>query len=119
MFDIAAELGREGVCNREDFLTSAQNTALILDLAPNATNLEGFLFPSTYEFTHHTTCDQVAKRMVQNFRAVWESLNSSDSNTFPQALSAMQIVTLASLVEKETPRREERPLVAGVFYNRL
>jgi UPF0755 protein len=119
MFDIAAELDREGVCGKEDFLAAGKNTALISDLAPNAKNLEGFLFPSTYEFTHHATCDQVTKRMVQNFRAVWESLNSSDSNTFPQALSAMQIVTLASLVEKETPRREERPLVAGVFYNRL
>jgi UPF0755 protein len=119
MFDIAAEMDHEGVCSREDFLSAAQNTDLISDLAPNAKNLEGFLFPSTYEFTHHTTCDQVAKRMVQNFRAVWESLNSTDSNGFPQGLSAVQVVTLASLVERETPRREERPLVAGVFYNRL
>jgi UPF0755 protein len=119
MFDIAAQLDHEGVCSREDFLASAQNASLISDLAPNAKNLEGFLFPSTYEFTHRTTCDQVAKRMVQNFRAVWESLNPSDSNTFPQGLSAEQVVTLASLVERETPRRDERPLVAGVFYNRL
>jgi UPF0755 protein len=119
MFDIAAEMDRQGICGREDFLAAAQNTSLILDLAPNAKNLEGFLFPSTYEFTHHATCDQVVKRMVQNFRAVWESLNASDSEAFPQALSASQVVTLASLVERETPRREERPLVAGVFYNRL
>jgi UPF0755 protein len=119
MFDIAAEMDREGVCNREEFLTAAQNSSLILDLAPNAKNLEGFLFPSTYEFTHHATCDQVVKRMVQNFRAVWESLDASDSNAFPQGLSADQVVTLASLVERETPRHEERPLVAGVFYNRL
>jgi UPF0755 protein len=119
MFDIAAELDHEGVCGREDFLAAAQNAVLISDLAPGAKNLEGFLFPSTYEFTHRTTCDQAAKRMVQNFRAVWESLNPSDSNNFPQGLSALQVVTLASLVERETPRREERPLVAGVFYNRL
>jgi len=119
MFDIAAEMDRQGICGREDFLAAAQNTSLSLDLAPNAKNLEGFLFPSTYEFTHHATCDQVVKRMVQNFRAVWESLNASDSEAFPQALSASQVVTLASLVERETPRREERPLVAGVFYNRL
>jgi UPF0755 protein len=119
MFDIAAELEHQGVCGREEFLTSAQNNSLISDLAPNARNLEGFLFPSTYEFTHHTTCDQVAKRMVQNFRAVWESLNAADSNPPPQGLSTDQIVTLASLVERETPSREERPLVAGVFYNRL
>jgi peptidoglycan lytic transglycosylase G len=119
MFDIAAEMDKEGVCNREEFLNAAQNSSLILDLAPNAKNLEGFLFPSTYEFNHHATCDQVVKRMVQNFRAVWESLNVSDANAFPQGLSAYQVVTLASLVERETPRREERPLVAGVFYNRL
>jgi UPF0755 protein len=119
MFDIAAEMDHEGVCNREDFLAAAQNSSLISDLAPNAKNLEGFLFPSTYEFTHRATCDQVAKRMVQNFRAVWESLNAPDTSAFPQGLSADQVVTLASLVERETPRREERPLVAGVFYNRL
>lgn len=119
MFDIATEMDHEGVCNREDFLTAAKNSSLISDLAPNAKNLEGFLFPSTYEFTHHATCDQVAKRMVQNFRAVWESLNASDTSAFPQGISADQVVTLASLVERETPRREERPLVAGVFYNRL
>jgi peptidoglycan lytic transglycosylase G len=119
MFDIASEMDREGICSREDFLNAAQNSSLILDLAPNAKNLEGFLFPSTYEFTHHATCEQVVKRMVQNFRAVWESLSTSESNAFPQGLSADQVVTLASLVERETPRREERPLVAGVFYNRL
>jgi len=119
MFDIAAEMEHEGVCKREDFLDAAQNSSLISDLVPNAKNLEGFLFPSTYEFTHHATCEQVVKRMVQNFRAVWESLNVSDVNAYPQGLSAGQVVTLASLVERETPRKDERPLVAGVFYNRL
>ena len=70
MFDIAAELDRQGICSREGFLDAAKDTGLISDLAPQAQNLEGFLFPSTYEFTHHTTCEQVVKRMVQNFRAV-------------------------------------------------
>ena len=74
MYDIAAELERQGVCNREDFLTAAHDTSLIADLAPQAISLEGFLFPSTYEFTRHTTCEQAVKRMVQNFRAVWETL---------------------------------------------
>ena len=74
MFDIAAELDRQGVCNREDFLTAAHDTSLISDLAPQATSLEGFLFPSTYQFTRRATCNEVVKRMVQNFRAVWETL---------------------------------------------
>jgi UPF0755 protein len=119
MFDIAAELDREGVCTREDFLAAAQDASLISDLAPDVHNLEGFLFPSTYQFTRHTTCQQTVKRMVQNFRAVWESLNSPEPAAPPVNLTPSQIVTLASLVERETPQKDERLLVAGVFYNRL
>lgn len=119
MFDIAAELDRQGICHRDDFLAAAKDASLVYDLAPNAQSLEGFLFPSTYEFTRHTTCEQIVKRMVQNFRAVWESLNTAGSPSIPVNLSPVQIVTLASLVERETPRKDERPLVAGVFYNRL
>jgi UPF0755 protein len=87
-------------------------------LDPQAKSLEGFLFPSTYEFTRHSTCEQVVKRMVQNFRAVWESIGTQSSQS-SEGFSPEQIVTLASLVERETPEAEERPLVAGVFYNRL
>ena len=119
MFDIADELDRQGVCTREGFLEAAQDTSLISDFAPQAHNLEGYLFPSTYEFTHHTTCEQATKRMVQNFRAVWESLNPSGTANLPDGLTVDQVITLASLVERETPRKEERPLVAGVFYNRI
>jgi UPF0755 protein len=119
MFDIATELDRQGICNRDDFLAAAKDTSLVSDLSPNAQSLEGFLFPSTYEFTRHTTCQQIVKRMVQNFRAVWESLNPAGSPSVPVSLGPAQIVTLASLVERETPRKDERPLVAGVFYNRL
>ncbi len=57
--------------------------------------------------------------MTSHFRAVWNELNPSGTASFPGGLDAIQAVTLASLVERETPRPEERPLVAGVFYNRL
>ena len=73
MFDIAAELERQGVCSREDFLAAAQILRSISDLAPQRSSLEGFLFPSTYEFTRHATCEQSGEAMVQNFRAVWET----------------------------------------------
>ena len=82
MFDIAAELDRQGICTREGFLEAAKNASLISDLAPNAANLEGFLFPSTYEFTRHTTCDQIVKRMIQDFRAELESLDPSGASNF-------------------------------------
>jgi UPF0755 protein len=118
-FDIAAELDRQGICSREAFLSAVNDPSLISDLAPDAKSLEGFLFPSTYQFSRHTTCEQIAKRMVQDFRAEWESLNPAGSQTFPGGLTALQVVTLASLVERETPKPAERPMVAGVFYNRL
>jgi len=118
MFDIAAEFGRQGICSREDFLAAARDASLVWDLAPQAKSVEGFLFPSTYEFTRHTSCEQAVKRMVEGFRAVWESLVPSDAPP-PAGLTPAQVVTLASLVERETPMPAERPIVAGVFYNRL
>jgi UPF0755 protein len=119
MFDIAREIGQQGICNREDFLAAAAKPSQVSDLAPDAKNLEGFLFPSTYEYTRHTNCEQIVHRMVQNFRAVWESLNSAGGQVSTTTLTPIQTVTLASLVERETPQPKERPLVAGVFYNRL
>jgi UPF0755 protein len=119
MFDIADEVARQGICSRDEFLAAARDPSAISDLASNAPSLEGYLFPSTYQFTRHTTCKQIAHRMTQDFRAVWETLDSSNSPAFPEGLTLGQVITLASLVERETPRREERPIVAGVFYNRL
>jgi UPF0755 protein len=119
MFDIAGELDRQGICHRDDFLSIAHDAALVSDIAPHAQTLEGFLFPSTYEFTHHTTCAQAVDAMVHHFRAIWESVDPSGSLPLPQGFNIKQVVTMASLVERETPNPQERPLVAGVFYNRL
>jgi UPF0755 protein len=119
MFDIAAEVDKQGVCSREDFLSAAKKTRLVNDLAPNVDSLEGFLFPSTYDYTRTTSCEQIVRRMVQNFRAVWDSLQSSGLPNPSSNLSPLDTVTLASLVERETPQPGERPLVAGVFDNRL
>ena len=118
MFDIADELDRQGICRREDFLAAVHNTESIADLDPHARTLEGFLFPSTYEFTRHTTCNQVAQAMVREFRAVWDQIDPAGSAT-ANTRTLAQVITLASLVERETPQKDERPLVAGVFSNRL
>lgn len=119
MFDIADELDRQGICSRAAFLAAIHDTAPVQDLSPHARTLEGFLFPSTYEFTRHTTCMEVADTMVKEFRAVWSELDPAGSASLPDDRSVAETVTVASLVERETPQRNERPLVAGVFYNRL
>jgi UPF0755 protein len=84
---------------------------------PGAPSLEGFLFPATYEFPRHPTAEQMVSAMVAHFKQQWAEISAEQSNS--SGLPLEQVVTLASLVERETPKAEERPLVAGVFVNRL
>lgn len=117
MFDIAGLVEREGFTTRGDFLAAARNPAPILDLAPTAPTLEGFLFPATYQFPRHVSGEQMVAAMVERFRREWSEVAGGTSNA--SGLPLEQVVTLASLVERETPNAQERRLVAGVFANRL
>src|SRR5258707_11587391 len=117
MFDIADLAASEGFLTRDEFLAAARDPSLIRDLAPDAPSLEGFLFPGTYEFPRHITGKDMTAAMVKRFKQVWGALPAAGESTAHKPVQA--IVTLASLVERETPRPEERPHVAGVFENRL
>jgi UPF0755 protein len=112
MFDIATAVESAGLGKREDFVQEARTeTALVRDLDPQARSLEGYLFPDTYHFTRTQSAHDMAAAMVHRFRqAAHEAGLSQDVHN---------IVTMASIVEKETSIAEERPVVAGVFYNRL
>jgi len=114
MFDIAASLKQFDFLTGADFLKAARDPALVRDLAPHAPTLEGFLFPSTYRLTRRTTASDLCRMMTDLFHKQWRQLHGAG-----QALDAMQVVTMASLVEKETAVPDERPLVASVFSNRL
>lgn len=116
MFDIADLAAQEGFLSRDEFLAAARDPTPIRDIAPNAPSLEGFLFPATYEFPRHLTGKEMTAVMVKKFRQEWLTLPPTGALL---DRSIQDIVTLASLVERETPRREERPHVAGVFENRL
>ncbi len=116
VFDIAALLDKEGVLSREMFLALARDASQIHDLAPEARSLEGFLFPATYQFPHRPAPQDVTGAMVRKFREAWAELGAGAATG---RRSVGEIVTLASLVERETPKADERPLVAAVFSNRL
>jgi UPF0755 protein len=116
MFDIADLAASEGFLSRDDFLAAARDSSPIRDIAPDAPSLEGFLFPATYEFPRHVTGKDMTAAMLKKFRQEWLTL--LDASPTPRQ-SIRNVVTLASLVERETPRPEERPHVAGVFENRL
>jgi len=114
MFDIAASLARFDFLKPADFLRAARSPSLIRDVAPQAPTLEGYLFPATYRITRSTTVEQLCAMMTSQFRKQWQELRHS-----AQGNPVNDIVTMASLVEKETGRPEDRPIVASVYENRL
>ncbi len=93
------------------------NVSLIRDLDPAATNLEGYLFPDTYEFPAETSAADLIEMMVKRFRNVWKPDWSERARSLH--LSPREIVTTASIIETEAKLADERPLVASVIYNRL
>jgi UPF0755 protein len=123
IFDIAHDLEAEKLMTADDFLSAAQNPDLIREIAPHAKTLEGFLFPATYFLPRHPTPTDVTAEMVHKFKEEWQRIAPTESRRDTTGLEhgrpVTSVVTLASLVERETPKREERPLVAGAFENRL
>jgi UPF0755 protein len=103
--------------NEAQALGLMDNVSLISDLDPEATNLEGYLFPDTYEFSPETTPAQLVEMMVKRFRGVWKPEWNDRARSLN--MSPREIVTTASLIETEAKLAEERPLVASVIYNRL
>ena len=119
IFDIACELEAAKFTTADDFLKAASDPASIKDLAPHARTLEGFLFPATYQLPRHPVASDLTAKMVQKFREQWGRVQAANPGASANAHPILSTVTLASLVERETPKPEERPLVAGVFENRL
>lgn len=118
IFDIARDLEAAKFIPADDFLQAAKNPELIQDIAPQAKSLEGFLYPATYHLPRHPAANELAAEMVKKFREQWTRIKQQTPGT-ESGVPVVSAVTLASLVERETPRPEERPLVAGVFENRL
>jgi UPF0755 protein len=116
IFDIAQAIQDAGLGQRDDFLAAERrHTELIAEWADPAhppVSLEGYLFPDTYHFARHTPASTILAAMVRRFRQVAQQLNL-------QGPEASRTVIMASLIEKEVAADAERPLVAGVFVNRL
>jgi UPF0755 protein len=115
MFDIAQSAGSLGLFSANAFLAAARNPAMIRDLDPNALTLEGYLFPDTYRLSRHATPDSVCRMMTAKFREVWHTLEAKT----PANTNLHDVVTLASMIEREAKLPQERPLIAAVFTNRL
>jgi len=114
IYDIAAVVEQAGLGTAADFLAVAKNDVhLLRDIDPQAQSLEGYLFPDTYQFTRIDTAQDIAAAMVHRFRQTAQKIGLLG------APDIHRVVTMASIVEKETAAPGERPLVAGVYFNRL
>ena len=114
---MAAIFEEQGFGEKEAFVAAAKEPSSIRDVDATAPDLEGYLFPDTYALPRRTTAEQLVARMSARFeKALSPQLRQQAA---ARGLSVRQLVTLASLVEKETAKAEERPLVAAVYANRL
>lgn len=106
-----------GIGTAAEFAAAARDTQLLASIDPDARNLEGYLFPDTYALPRAVTAGQLVSKMAAEFqKALTPELRQKAA---ARGLSVRELVTLASLVEKETGKAEERPLVAAVYTNRL
>jgi UPF0755 protein len=114
LMDIAEIFQENSICSKDEFFILASNVEQITDIAPTPKDLEGFLFPDTYYYARGAKASDIFRKMTEKFYEVFNSLiiNSNSEHN-------LEIIILASLIEKETSIPEEKPLIASVFLNRL
>lgn len=116
--EIGTLLQEKGVMSRETFLRKAYDGEFAKELLGSSfASFEGYLFPDTYSYTKGITPEGLIRTMVSRFQEVYKSLKSQARNK--PNLNDHEIITLASIVEKETGDASERPLISAVFHNRL
>ncbi len=103
--------------SEDQILLLMSNTSLIKDIAPEAKNLEGYLYPATYELAPDAKPQEMIKTMVEQFRKVWKPEWAERAKQLGR--TPHEIVTIASLIETESPVESERPIVSSVIYNRI
>lgn len=115
--DIADLLEKRGLCNKERFLAKASDKTFLATLGIDAPTAEGFLFPDTYNIYKGEPEGAMIVNMVSRFREVFT--DDLKKRAVAVGLSINDLLTLASVVEKETGQASERPRIARVFLNRL
>jgi UPF0755 protein len=117
--ETAALLAAAGFGDESAFRAAIERPAAIAELDPAAENLEGYLFPDTYHFARGTSEEAIIAKMVATFRRHYRDTLEGIFSGEGKVRTVRQLVTLASIVEKEALLDEERPIIAGVYANRL
>ena len=114
--ETADQLAKAGFGERETFVELMRSPALIADFDPQAPDLEGYLFPETYSFSRDVDEQTIVQTLVKTFRKRFDE--KVRANIVP-GRTMRQLVTLASIVEKEAQVAAERPVIAAVYQNRI
>ena len=117
MYQAAELLQKQGIMTQEVFLDACRDKKLLTTLGIKGSSAEGYLFPATYDLAH----DEEPERLISQMTAYFEKMYSQISVGVPQTvgMSRHEVVTLASMIEKEAVFPAERPMIASVFQNRL
>jgi UPF0755 protein len=115
--EVADLLAKMGIVPQEQFLAAAYDSELLSSIGLQDKGIEGYLFPNTYNFIPETPSREIILKMTEQFRKSVEPLAGQQKGD--NGLTPHEIVTLASIIEKETGVEAERPLVSAVFHNRL
>jgi UPF0755 protein len=118
IFEMAGMLEAKGLFKANDFLKIVRDRDVIRELLGiEVSSLEGYLFPETYNVTKYTSLKDLVSTMVSSFKTVYSHLEAQNPDR--TVMPRHEVVTLASVVEKETGAPEERPMIASVFFNRI
>jgi UPF0755 protein len=114
MFEMGKILEANEITSYEAFIKECRDPKNVAKLGVNAPSLEGYLFPDTYKFAPKTPANIVVEAMINLYKQKTKALDFNKSH-----LSPHEVIILASIVEKETGAKWERPTIAGVYLNRL
>jgi len=115
--EIADYLDKRGLVGKQNFLDTLKRENWKYDFLENSQSLEGFLFPDTYYISYNASSEEIIKKMLDNFdKKLTPSLKEEIKK---QGKSLSEIITLASIVEKEVLKEEDKKIVAGIFWKRI
>ena len=115
--EVANRIETAGFCSIDEFVALCHDTSFIQSLGIPAKSLEGYLFPDSYFFPKKSDCQTILSAMVDRFKSAFSPEWETRANQL--GFSVFEIITLASIIEKETGDASERPIIASVFHNRL
>jgi UPF0755 protein len=116
MYQAAELLEQKGYYKKEAFLIACRNPELLARLGISADSAEGYLYPATYDVSGKSSAEQLVEQMVGQFR---KSAHEAATKSKPSGFTQHELVTLASVIEKEAVVTAEKPLISSVFHNRL